>query len=74
MFCDKDFADGANAVRSSGSAAVAIAGIVTVVTIVGKKHAGNSGGQRISFFSTLEEKPGIPRICIYRAAQNQHRP
>lgn len=47
MFCDKDFADGASAVRSSGSAAGMIVAIVTAVTVAGKKHVGNSGGQLI---------------------------
>jgi hypothetical protein len=53
MFCDKDFADGANAVRSSLSAAAATVGIATAVTVAGKKRAGNSAGLPIS----VTEKP-----------------
>ena len=45
MFSGKEFADGASAVQSSGSAATMIAAIATAVTVAGKKRAGNSGGQ-----------------------------
>jgi len=45
MFCDKDFADGANAVRSSGSAAAMIVVIATAVSVADKKRGGNSGEQ-----------------------------
>ena len=53
MFCDKDFADGANAARSSGSAAGMIVAIATVATVAGKKRAGNSGGQLTSDINGL---------------------
>ena len=47
MFSDKEFADGANAVRSSGSAAAMIVVIATAVTVADKKRGGNSGEQLI---------------------------
>ncbi len=73
MFCDKDFAGGANAVRSSGSAAVAIAGIVTVVIIVGKKHAGSSAAQQTSATEKLWKQDWIKETAsepIGYASQN----
>lgn len=73
MFCDKDFADGANAARSSGSAAVAIAGIVTAVTAAGKKHAGNSVGQQTSATEKLWKQDWIKETAselIDDASQN----
>jgi hypothetical protein len=42
MFSDKGFATGANAGPYSGSAAAAIVGIVTAVTVADTKHVGNS--------------------------------
>ena len=53
MFSDKGFADGANVDPSSGSTADATVGIVTAVTVAGKKRVGNSAGQPIS----VTEKP-----------------
>ena len=53
MFSDKGFADGTNVDLSSGSTADATVGIVTAVTVAGKKHAGNSGGQLTSDINGL---------------------
>jgi hypothetical protein len=53
MFCDKDFADGANAAQSSGSAAAAIVAIATAVTVADKKRSGNSGVQLTSDINGL---------------------
>ena len=48
MFYDKGFADGTNVDLFSGSTAAVTAVIVIAVTGVGKKHACNNAGQRIS--------------------------
>ena len=73
MFSDKEFADGANAVQSSGSAATMIVVIATAVTVAGKKHVGNSAGQPISVTEKLWKQDWIKETAsepIADASQN----
>ena len=73
MFSDKGFADGANVDLSSGSTADATVGIVTAVTVAGKKHVGNSAGQPISVTEKLWKLDWIKETAsepIADASQN----
>ena len=73
MFSDKGFADGANVDLSSGSTADATVGIVTAVTVAGKKHVGNSAGQPISVTEKLWKQDWIKETAsepIADASQN----
>ena len=73
MFCDKDFADGANAAQSSGSAAGMIVAIATVATVVDKKHAGNSDEQLTSDTNRLPKEGLIIEIGSGRIADGRRK-